>query len=139
MEVVKVKIMKKILVILLLLQSTIVFGKWSLVSEADDYRGLYIDLSTLKKINAYYEIWILMDLEKPMEGSSFTKNIPIKSFKERIRISCLEDKVKNLTIVDYSERMGNGEILNTLDEGEWRYPNPDSVIYQVMKIVCKQQ
>lgn len=139
MEVVKVKIMKKILVILLLLQSTIVFGKWSLVSEADDYRGLYIDLSTLKKINAYYEIWILMDLEKPMEGSSFTKNIPIKSFKERIRISCLEDKVKNLTIVDYSERMGNGEILNTLDEGEWRYPNPDSVIYQVMKKVCKQQ
>ena len=131
--------MKKILVILLLLQSTIVFGKWSLVSEADDYRGLYIDLSTLKKINAYYEIWILMDLEKPMEGSSFTKNIPIKSFKERIRISCLEDKVKNLTIVDYSERMGNGEILNTLDEGEWRYPNPDSVIYQVMKKVCKQQ
>ena len=68
-------IMKKILVILLLLQSTIVFGKWSLVSEADDHRGLYIDLSTLKKINAYYEIWILMDLEKPMEGSSFTKNI----------------------------------------------------------------
>ena len=45
-------------------------------------RGIKGFANDVKKINAYYEIWILMDLEKPMEGSSFTKNIPIKSFKE---------------------------------------------------------
>lgn len=130
--------MKKILFLILLFQSTFVLAGWSVVSESATDDIYYIDTTTLKKVNGYYEVWTLMDFDKPMEGSSFTNYVPIQSFKERLRISCSEDKLKTLTIIDYEGHNGKGKILNTInEEGNWRYPSPGSIIYSLLKKVCK--
>jgi hypothetical protein len=128
---------KTIFFILLALESSFVFAEWEAVSMSVNSSTLYVDMSTLKKINGYYEVWTLLDMQKPMEGSLLTNFTPIQSYKERLRISCSEDKMKTLKILDYQEHMGGGAILNTLDEGDWRYPSPGSIGYNFLRGVCR--
>jgi len=119
--------LKKILPLLLLTFSTTVYSNWTFVTKNDRGTEFSIDYSTLKVINGYKRVWLLM---------SHPDGFSMKNLNE---FDCNQQKYRTISRVSYSEKNGFGEILNSSNKvSEWDYPVPGSVSQTIFKNICKK-
>ena len=121
--------MKKLLLLIFsLILSFNSYGEWTLTYEWDNGDSAYVDLETIKEINGYVYWWELKDV--PSGELDGNKSIMLYSQGD-----CEVSRYKTLSMTLFKESMGQGE-STSWEPNEWKYPRPDTQIYQVLIDVC---
>ena len=117
--------MKKLLTLLFsLMLSFNSYGEWTPI-YTDDEETVYVDLKTIKKNNEFIYWWTMFE-----DGG--------KSAKAYLQGDCGITRLKNLTIISYSQPMGKGEAdTRAFDNPEWSYQPPDSVFGFLLDTSCR--
>ena len=136
--------MEKLTLIFTLLFSTVIFSlpscaegllspsyaEWTKVNKDADGNTNYVDFKSIREKDGYVYWWVLSDILKPtMQGHSSSKTYN--------QGDCKLFRVRYLSWIFYIEPMGGG----TGNSGgpkdpQWDYPDPDSVMGNILKIVC---
>ena len=122
--------MRKLIIIITLLFSSLSYAEWKFVSESEIGDTNYIDLSRIRKNAGYIYYWYLSDYLKPNEFGNFSTKVYVQG-------DCKIFRLKYLTFIFYKEPMGKGE-FTTFNEPdtEWTYPNPNSPSEESLKTAC---
>ena len=109
-------------------------ANWDLVSFNDETDN-FIDTDSIKNSGGYIYYWRLADYKVLRE---YSDSRVYKSSMTYYKGDCSVFRELPLSINIYSENMGKGEILRSLDfEEKWQYPPPDSVSEIALEVVCK--
>lgn len=126
--------MKIVALTILLMLSNFAHADWTLVSTSTKGDEFYIDALTLKKDGISRKIWVMTNFGIPVDY----KQQKVLSQKEFVEFVCPEDKSRTLTYALYSEKNGQGSMIDRLTfEPPWNYSIPDTSFYTVTKKVCK--
>lgn len=127
--------MKKIIFTLLIIAfAGFAHGAWTSIAISNKGDEFFIDTQTLKKDGSSRKVWTLTNYVSHMEY----KQQKVVSTKEFVEFDCANDRSRSLTHYLYSEKNGQGTIIDTLNEPPvWSYAVPDSAYYSVLKRVCK--
>jgi len=123
------KIKKIVLLICLLLNTSIVFAKWELIGQNDN--GLYyVDMGSLERNAANIFMWILED--------RYSKNeLGHQSVIILWQVQCNLRKMKTLSFRGYSDRGGQGKLLDSFDETvDFDYIEPGSPVGALAYVGC---
>lgn len=126
--------MKKIFATTLLLFSVNSFAEWTLFTGSDGV-DVYLDISTLKKVEKNLRVWTLYSFSSPKTLKVADKvHQSIMSYQE---VDCVQEKSRNLALQFFKEKMGEGGVVySTNDAGEWSYHAPNSIGHLMIKVVC---
>jgi hypothetical protein len=131
--------MKKITILLVIiftfLFSTTSWGEWELGSKNLKTGDLYYyDKDRVRKSGKYLYVWMLMDLVELKEG--------YLSGTSYVQLDCSIFRFKLLKIHFYKKSMGEGntDYENTPkgEQGEWTYPQRNSVSEILYNKVCEE-
>ena len=100
------------------------YGEWTPI-YINDEETVYVDLKTIKKNNEFIYWWTMFE-----DGG--------KSAKAYLQGDCGITRLKNLTIISYSQPMGKGEAdTRAFDNPEWSYQPPDSAFGFLLDTSCR--
>ena len=138
--------MKKITLIFTLLFSTVMFSspsyaeyfsspshaEWTKVNKDADGNTNYVDFESIRKKDGYVYWWILSDILKPtMQG-----HLSSKTYNQG---DCKLFRVKYLSWIFYLKSMGGGTGNSDGPENpQWDYPDPNSVMENILRAVCSR-
>ena len=130
--------MKKITLLLVIiftfLFSTTSWGEWNLGSESIRGNKYYYDKDRVRKSGKYLYLWYLKDYLKPIDGEM--------SGTSYVQLDCSIFRFKLLKIHFYKKSMGEGntDYENTPkgEQGEWTYPQRNSVSEILYNKVCEE-
>ena len=129
-----IKRMKKLLLIILLLSAFPINANaldWVTIDVSDEGRT-YIDVDSIRKVDGYVYVWVLVDLSDVVNSSDGS----FLSAKSYDQIDCTIVRSKRLTYLFYQENMGKGDVVTDKGNDEWHYASPDSRFEKVIKIAC---
>ena len=127
------KMKKKLLIILLLSVFPIDANALDWVNiDANDDGRTYIDVDSVRKVDEYVYVWIMVDLIDAVN----TSDISFLSAKSYDQIDCALGRSKRLTYIFYQENMGKGDLVTDNGNDEWHYASPGSRLDEVIKIAC---
>ena len=128
--------MKKLLLIFTLLFSTLMFStpsyaEWTKVGTTNNGENTtYVDFERIRKHGGYVYWWDLLDRLKPTK-------LGFLSSKGYHQGDCKLFRVRYLSWIFYIEPMGGGAgNSGGPKDPQWDYPDPDSVMGNILKIVC---
>ena len=125
--------MKKIIIIVILFFCFISISnaEWTYHSTSRDGTKTYIDFSTIKRNGNYVYWWDMMDLIKPDPQGDLSN----KFYTEG---DCNLMRTRTLSYAYHKDSMGRGrsKTYTPPDTPEWRYPEPDSIVLDVLKNIC---
>lgn len=125
--------MKKLLTTFLFLFSINGYCEWVEITSSNS-STVYVEPSSIKKIGKNVRLWTLYNFSKSLY---FEKVGSYKSFKSYDEYDCVEEKSKNLSILFYSDEMGEGNNIFTNNKGgDWNYQPPSSVGLSILKMSC---
>lgn len=128
--------MRKLILIFLALVPNIVFAKW--VTAATGYEVVYFyDPSRIYTVHGLTkDAWILGDYPKPEQ--TVNKQM-IRSTIEKRRFFCATHEMAILKYVDYSGRMGTGNVVRTADLESFKISEvvPNSVGEKLLEAICE--
>ena len=127
--------MKKIISLMILINiNPLMSANWDLVSFNDETDN-FIDTDSIKNSGGYIYYWRLADYKVLRE---YSDSRVYKSTMIYYKGDCNVFRELPLSGYIYSEYMGKGEILHSLDfEEKWQYPPPDSISEIALEVVCK--
>jgi len=129
--------MNKIYIILPILVSLLTFslhsnGEWTYVMENINGTEYYIDFDRFKKRDNYVYTWVLRNYLEPDQLGE------LSTFQFE-KIHCgIPKKSKVFRTTSCDDNVGKGKCESHHRETEWRYPNPDSVMEEIIDLVCSQ-
>lgn len=93
----------------------------------------YYDPATIKKRGNFVRVWSISDAKRRDSDG-------VLSRRWLYEHDCAEDRVRILSVADFSENMANGKVvLHSFDSpSEWFYIPPGSVGEILQKILCKK-
>ncbi len=110
------------------------FADWELVGSSKSGYDYYIDFERIKQSNGYVYFWRLNSFEKNTKHG-------IGSFMGFYEGDCRNIKIKSLSGVAYSEKMGQGEIIGTKNLEnyirDWESIIPNSTGEDVLLKACE--
>ena len=108
------------------------FAEWTKVSESVSGNTFYVDFERIRKHGGYVYFWMLGDHLKPSKHG-------ILSIKYYRQGDCKLFRVKPLSYVFHKQPMGRdtGDSKNRKNP-EWKYPSPNSVDEELLKLVCSR-
>ena len=110
-------------------------AEWKYFDGTNTFNS-YIDYSRIKTEGRYKSMWDLNDYESPQtfQGKQY------KSSMTKRVVDCQASRYQYLAIFDYSEQMGNGEVVHSsnyqIAESSWRYSPPNSIGDRFINIAC---
>ena len=123
------KIKKIILLTCLLLNTSVVFAKWEPFGQGE--HGIYyIDFDSVKMDAVNFFMWVLHD--------RYTKNeYGHQSVMVLWQVQCNLGKMKTLSYRGFSERGGQGKLIDSFDETiDYDYIDPNSPIGSLAYAGC---
>ena len=109
---------------------------WKLLEESSNgIFNIHIENDSVKKTGSTTtKAWFLLDFKKPEKN----RKGPYLSSKELIEFDCKEDKSRLLSSIKYSQKMGSGNIVDSLNEpnADWTFAAPDTISAYLLKRVC---
>jgi hypothetical protein len=128
--------MKKIIGLFLILFSVNCFAGWELYAGGDGV-DVYIDLSTLRKIDKKERVWTLSNYSVRKNFKGLNKDY--QSIKSYYEVDCSEEKSRILSMQFFSDAMGNGEVIYSNNEyGNWNFHAPGSLGSSLIRVVCRK-
>ena len=124
--------MKKILLISLLFYSiTTLHAEWLLITTSEPSNSYYVETDSVKYKGKLVSYWQLDDF-----SSNSGKNYSSKNKKEN---NCTSDESRIVSQIDYSERMGAGDVIGMKENGQWKHIVPETVGDKIHKFVCNKK
>lgn len=113
---------------------TIAADRW-VQMRFDNDETTYVDTTTVSRSGNLVKAWTMRDLHVPIIADGLT----IYSSKSYKQYRCHERTSSLLQYIEYSGKMGSGEVLTNLnkDAENWRPIVPDSVGETVFNNICK--
>ena len=123
--------MKNLLLIYVLLMSGFVFAQWKPVA-IDATGDVYsLDYSTIRKEGQIRKVWLLWNFSQMQTGGG-------QSQRSRMEYDCKNERHKMISASTFTEKDANGSQVNqVIDATPWVDIAPDTVAWQLMKLVCK--
>jgi hypothetical protein len=112
-------------------------AEWTLLffGQDGDGRKLYLDADTVRwSATNTVRAWLMLDLKTPqkMGKKSFSS---VKTLRE---FDCKDDRARNLSVIFYSGKMGDGESLSVDEKpSDWVYVAPGTLDAQNLNFMCK--
>ena len=131
--------MKKLILLVIIfsfLFSTTSWGEWELGSygTSPPSKNFY-DKDRVRKSGKYLYIWQLIDFAKPLESG-------VLSTTMYTQLDCSIFRIKSLKVQFYKKSMGEGEMIGEItpkgENGEWKYPHPNSAAEILYNKVCEE-
>jgi hypothetical protein len=127
--------MKKLLTIstlvITVMFSSTSFAEWTRVTGNLKGDTHYVDFERIRKHDGYVYFWTLSDYLIPKR---YTGHLSSKTYRQG---DCNLFREKSLSISGYKEPMGKGTgETYTYPDADWGYPPPDSIIEEILKLVC---
>ena len=126
--------MKQLLMgLMLLITATAASAEWIFVAQTDQMES-YVDDGTIRRSSQFVKLWVLTNFRDPYRGNGDS----YLSSKSQNEYDCKEGTFRNLAIVYFVGRMGNGRTMPIVDEMslKWRAPAPGTVGEKNWKIAC---
>ena len=131
--------MKKITLLLVIiftfLFSTTSWGEWNYVVEGMNDVKFYYDKDRVRKSGKYLYFWTLQDLVKPNEYGDL-------SLTSYFQLDCSIFRYKDLKGQSYKNSMGEGKMTGEWtpkgEQGEWKYPKPNSSGEFMLNKICEE-
>ena len=115
-------------VTLFLLPASQVYAAWELVTKSVRGDTYYLD-STVQTKGIISQVWGLVDLSEPVEGSN--------SVKRLYQIDCVKGKLRVNQRLAFAEKGGQGALTSSeKTPGQWVYPDPESINEQLVLKIC---
>jgi len=130
--------MKKLMLMgLLAMISQCALAEWTFI-EGNDKQKAYADLATLHKMGDRVIMWSMIDL-KAAEKLSDGK--PFLSWTTQYEFECKKKRSRILAASMHSEKMGGGEITNSLDfdSPQWEVIAANSKGEALWKFACDKR
>ena len=117
-----------VVVVLFFLPASEVYAAWELVTKSARGDTYYLD-STVETKGIISQVWGLVDLSAPIEGST--------SVKRLYQFDCVKGKLRVNQRLAYADKGGQGNV-NSSDKnpGQWVYPDPESINEQLVLKIC---
>ena len=113
---------------LLFFQASHAYAAWQFVTKSPRGDTYYLD-SSIEKKGAISNVWGLVDLLEPIEGSS--------SVKRLYQVDCVKGKLRINQRLAYTEKGGQGSISSAEKKpGDWIYPDPESINEELLLKIC---
>jgi hypothetical protein len=124
--------MKKILLILLLLISSVVHAQWIFVLEANETE-IYIDTKTISQTNQLKRAWFKLEYSL---NSDMSKS-EVRSSRVYREFDCREKKVRTLSLTTFSQPNLLGVSTTGNKISDWSFIAPNTNAELMLEIVCK--
>jgi hypothetical protein len=116
------------LVTLFFLPASQVYAAWELVTKSARGDIYYLD-STVETKGIISQVWGLVDLSEPIEGSH--------SVKRLYQFDCVKGKLRVNQRLAYADKGGQGKVTSSeKNPGQWLYPDPESINEQLVLKIC---
>ena len=127
--------MKKILIsftiIFSMMFTSVSFAEWTKVVTAANGSEVYIDFDRIRKNDGFIYYWELDNYMEPDTNSHFS----VESYNKG---DCNAFRVQSLMLKSYEKPMGKGNANDPFDPKDgWVYPSPNSVLEEILNLVCK--
>jgi len=111
--------------------STLCNAEWTFIGANDDGTEYSIDIGRMQWKEGFVYVWRLSNYQKPNKNGDLSLAVYQKA-------DCSLRRWKNLEYVFHKERNGDGTptILHS-EESDWIYPPPDSVLEEIIKLICR--
>ena len=104
------------------------YGAWELVTKSPRGDTYYLD-SAVQNKGGVSQVWGLVDLSEPIEGSS--------SVKRLYQFDCVKGKLRVNQRFAYADKGGQGAVTSSeKNPGQWVYPDPESINEQLVLKIC---
>ena len=129
--------MKKLLIFLVLIFTTLnVNAKWIFVTNADEGSS-YLKSDSIRRDNNIVTHWRLLDFKSEKNTSDGKR---FNSIKSKVESNCKTEEHRTIFMVVYSERMGEGKILDSYNRNEeFTHIIPDTLGHTFHKFVCNKK
>ena len=115
-------------VALFFLPASQVYASWELVTKSARGDTYYLDSSVQTK-GSISQVWGLVDLSEPIEGSA--------SVKRLYQFDCVKGKLRVNQRLAYADKGGQGAVTSSeKNPGQWTYPDPESINEQLVLKIC---
>ena len=125
---------KSILMLLLAILSSNAMADWAFI-ERNEYYSLFVDGTTIRKTGNLARMWALNDY-RAVQVSETGKRY--KSTKIRFEYDCDEARARQLSWVDFSGNMGEGNPEAHDEPSKWQPYPPGSLGEALKKLACGQ-
>ena len=113
---------------LFFLPASQVYAAWELVTKSARGDTYYLDSSVQTK-GSISQVWGLVDLSEPIEGSA--------SVKRLYQFDCVKGKLRVNQRLAYADKGGQGAVTSSeKNPGQWTYPDPESINEQFVLKIC---
>jgi len=117
-----------VVVALFFLPASQVYAAWELVTKSARGDTYYLD-SAVQTKGTISQVWGLVDLSEPIEGSS--------SVKRLYQFDCVKGKLRVNQRLAYADKGGQGGVASSeKNPGQWVYPDPESINEQLVLKIC---
>ena len=124
--------MKKLILILICLFFCFPsHGKWKPTGKIND-NIWYLDFENIRSDNKFVYFYELIDFNEPLNTSD-GKSMSTILYS---RGDCTEMKFEHLNQTYFEKPMGVDLKVSIERRGKWFYPQPNSIGYDVLKVVC---
>jgi hypothetical protein len=131
--------MKQFILMLLMMTCSLCWATWEVVSGTDNYYVM-VDKATKRKKGVFVEIWEMKNYFLPQQD---TGNNSFSSVKVLKRYDCVNETVGLISLAQYSESDGGGQVVWTGTRKKHEIEDvpvvPESVGATIWKIACDKK
>ncbi len=109
------------------------YAEW--VSLGDNgHMTVYVDPGTIRRNGNLVKMWTLLDFNT---ARTLPSGISYLSSKTQEEFDCAEESRRNLSLTNYSNNMGRGDVVITdSGEGKWVPIAPGTISQNLWKFAC---
>lgn len=131
--------MKKLFAMMFIFLATIgtASAEWKKITESK-LVDTFVDFSTVRTNGKYRELWLLTDYRGTTQDAGDKVYL---STKTKVRFDCQQEKSLDLSILAYSEGMGQGDVVATVtndETGKWQHIVPGTNGSIAYKVACRK-
>lgn len=117
----------------LLVSSEPAYAEWMSLGESDSGTTVYADSATLRREGDLVKMSVLFDFKT----RQIKADVSYLSAKAQMEYDCAEQRFEGLTVLYFSDNMGNGKLLDrSSGKNRWLRISPGSLDHALWKLAC---
>ena len=117
----------------LLVSSGPAYAEWMSLGESDAGTTVYANSATMRREGELVKMSVLFDF-KTIQAKA---DVSYLSAKAQMEYDCAEQRFEGLTVLYFSDNMGNGKLLDrSSGKNKWLRISPGSLDHALWKLAC---
>ena len=117
----------------LLVSSGPASAEWMSLGESDAGTTVYADSATMRREGDLVKMSVLFDFKTTQAKA----DVSYLSAKAQMEYDCAEQRFEGLTVLYFSDNMGNGQLLDrSSGKNKWLRISPGSLDHALWKLAC---